>query len=291
MSKANRESRKAARQKRHETARANRQRRKELREGMRTARVENRAARKEQRQAAKMERQNLRQIGRAENLKARIANRATQIREQKQAADRELIEQANQQGEDVSVVAQNQLENNPQALEQLTNYVAIQSGQNPEELPEDVGELSNMAVQLRAEEINDIREPIVSEIEDEGDSMSDSFEDFEFFEAADYVNMDEFPECYENMEVIDPGTWATISGAAKGSLEVIAKRQFDKGKKFLGKTKEQWAAPEDPNSPVNVVYGNAAESYKSNFIKDNLAVIILVVVIISFLSYFAFKKK
>ena len=291
MSKANRDARRKARLERHNAARAARAARKAARLKRRQDRINANNERKDQRHASKLERQRLRQQAREERLKRRLERRAGEIGEEKEATDKDIAEAAGQSGIDPSEEATNRLENNPESMARMKGYISSQGGGQPEELSNDAGELAQQATMLRGEEIDDIRKPIVNEVEEEGDSMSEDFENFEFFEAATYMNYEEDPQCYENYEVIDPSTWATISAATKGVLEGIAKKQFAKNKSFLGKTKSQWAAPEDPNSIGTNVKGEIIEGEKKNFIKDNLTAIVLIAIVLSFLGYFAFKKK
>lgn len=276
-----RQARKESLLQRHKAARSQRNIRK-------AAKQEGRTKRKQQRQDARTGRQELRQLAREDRLKQRLQGRQKQYAQQKDEVNTDMEQEANNQGTDVPTVAANRIEKNPQINESVKRYITARSEVDPEEIEEATGEeLANMASQLRSEEIEDIQEPINDEIQEEGDTIEEMFDDFEFYEAALILNEEEYPETFEDYGVISPETWAIVSGAAKGGAEVIAQKRFKKGKKFLGKTETEWKAPTDPNEPTEVIQREAQESYKGNFLKDN---IVIIVVAIALLFYFIGKK-
>ena len=281
MAKIDRKNRKQARRQKHNIARTQRAARKSIRQQGKTDRKQNR-------QDAKTERQDLRHQGRADNLKTRILNRATQIKASRQALDREVNEQASNSGQSPQEVYRRKIDT-PETKAQMREYIAQQGGG---ELPEDtdLDSLIGSTLLDRGEEIGDLREPIAEEIESEGDEVFEEFENFELFETAAFLNEEEYPENFESMTgVISPTTWATISGATKGGLEVIAKKRFAQGKKFLGKSEKEWTAPTDPNAPSEIIYKEVEEKQKGNFIQENLTGVIITVVVITLLLVFAFR--
>ena len=284
MSKANRKERKEMRAARKNVARKNRLARK-------TNRQEGRTKRKLGRQDAKISRQEARQEGRAENLQARILNRKKAVKEQKETVEKELNEEAGQSGMEANEVASSRLENSPQAQAQIKEYIAEQTGEDIDEersLTDDI----EAATLLRGEQIEDSREITNEEIESEGDTTIENFEDFEFYEAGLYCDEEEFPENYESANgVIDPETWALISSASKGGLEFAAQRQFAKGKKFLGKTKEEWTAPGDPKNPKasEILYTQIEQDTKRNWLGDNIGKVIVAVVVVVVIFALAYK--
>lgn len=279
-----REERRSARQAVHANARAARANRKALRQQKKTER-------KEQRQDAKTRRQELRQQGREDRLKARIQNRAKEIKDKREEVLNDVEKDANNQGIEPAQAAANKLSAAPEKMTAIRSYIAKQTDQNPEELEKlNPSELSQLATGLRSEEIEDVVEPIASEIQEEGDTLEEEFENFEFFEAALSVNNFETPECYEDYGVIDDDTWALISGVAKGGAEIVAKNRFAKGKKFLGKSEKDFKAPEDPNAPSSILKDEATKSLTQKKVNDNIIIIVVVVVVLSFLVYFATRK-
>ena len=285
MAKKSRKSRKADRQAHHGAARSGRQKRKEIRQAARTQRVQNR-------HNAKTDRQDLRHEGRAENLKTRIHNRKKELKQKNSEVEKDLQTSADQMGSDVSQVATDRLNSNAEQLNEVKNYVAKQSGRPSDELEGlNTEDLAGMAVELRAEEIEDVREPISSEIQEEGDTLEEEFEDFEFYNAALHINADENPEGFEDFGVISPDTWALVSGAAKGGAEIIAQKRFEKNKKFLGMSEKEWKAPANPNDASEILKRETIEPVKANQINDNIGVIIIVAIVLAALIYFATKKK
>jgi hypothetical protein len=282
MAKKDRVARRQARKQKAAIAREQRTARKAIRKKSHTDRVA-------QRKEAKLERQHIRQEGRADRLKQRIKDRQRVNKKQADEVKASIEEEAITSGDDPKVIAARRIEESPKMKGQLKQYVSEATGQDPDELTDSVEDLAGQALLLRGEELADISPEVQQEIEADGDDMTEEFEDFDFAAAAADLNELEFPENFEGFGVIDPGTWATISGAAKGGLEVIAQRQFKKGKKFLGKTEKEWKAATDPNAPTEILYRETAEQYKSNFLKENLPAIIAAVVIITIIGLLAYK--
>jgi len=178
----------------------------------------------------------------------------------------------------------------------LQKFVVNEGGAMPAEDPE---ELAVQFAQVRAKKIQQIKEdPTI-----EADTTEEAAEVFEEQQADDLEN-----ESYtgESDSFTEEAIGAVL-GVAKGAISKIKEKRLAKGKKFLGKTAEQWATKggidvttsgtgdimlkgaTNPKStdPLSLAINDAKAGATMTTIKQYLPIVIIVAVVL----FFVMKKK
>lgn len=178
----------------------------------------------------------------------------------------------------------------------IQKFVVNEGGQQPSE---DLEELAVQAAQVRAQKIQEIKDdPTI-----DADTTEEAAEVFEEQQAEDIDN-----ESYTGeSDSFTEEAMGAILGVAKGAINKIKQKRLEKGKKFLGKTAEQWArkggvdvttsgtgdvvikGATDPSSkdPLSLAVADAKAGATTATIKQWLPMVIIAVVVV----FFVIKKK
>lgn len=171
---------------------------------------------------------------------------------------------------------------------------------------ENLAELAVQTADVRDEQIQDIIDDNVNYPEAQDYESAE-----EIYEEQQEDGANEYEDGFDGEnDYFTEDALSTILGTAKGVITKIKEGRLKKGKKFLGKTAEQWKAKQGKGLDVNVnrgglaltgltndkaddVLSTAVASAKDEAIKDNLKrylpIIIVVVVVVAIFGRKLFK--
>ena len=179
----------------------------------------------------------------------------------------------------------------------IQKFVVNEGGQEPAENPE---ELAVQFAQVRARKIEQIKDdPTI-----DADTTEEAAEVFEEQQSDDLEN-----ESYTGeSDSFTEEAMGAILGVAKGAIGKIKAKRLASGKKFLGKTKEQWDAKKSgldvttsgtgdilvngattpaSKAPFSLAVADAKAGATMTTIKQYLPIVIIVAVVL----FFVMKKK